>query len=178
MKNVVPAIALLITAPAFADIDCDVLFQEHIESDMELSYEEFDQTMNTGFRVLGAAGCHEQAADLILAYIAHNDAEQSSLRWHVAQLRASHGDYEQAIEYANSVLLEEEDFAVRALRWNDYVLATIAFLEKDKEALVHHRNQVEKGVGEHAGNELNLRLLDSLIRHFDQSYEYALMNIE
>lgn len=178
MKNVVPAIALLITAPAFADIDCDVLFQEHIESDMGLSYEEFDQTMNMGFRVLGAAGCHEQAADLILAYIAHNDAEQNSLRWHVAQLRASHGDYEQAIEYANSVLLEEEDFAVRALRWNDYVLATIAFLGKDKEALVHHRNQVEKGVGEGAGNELNLRLLDSLIRHFDQSYEYALMNIE
>lgn len=178
MKSIIPALALLITAPAFAELDCDVLFQEHMESDMELSYEAFDQTMDMGFRVLGAAGCHEQAADLIQAYIAHNEAEQRSLRWHVAQLRATHGDYEQAVEYANSVLLEAEDFAARALRWNDYVLATIAFLEKDREALAHHRNQVERGVGEHAGNELNLRLLDSLVRHFDQSYEYALMNIE
>lgn len=169
MKYVLALIALaLINSPLFAETpDCAALYEEHKNSDLTLSYKKFDQTMGSGFRVLAGAGCQKEAADLIEEYIDVNDAKQSSLRWHIAQLRAGHGDYAAAIEYAHTVLLEEEDFSERPLRWNDYVLASIAFWEKDKEALVTHRDRVEEGLEEHPGNELNLRLLDALIKHFD-----------
>ncbi len=121
--------------------------------------------------------CDKQVADLIEKYIEVNNAKQSSLRWHVAQLRAHDNDYIAAIKWSKSVLRENEDYHENALRWNDYVLATIAFLEKDKEPLIVHRNNVEKAKEEHFGNSLNLKYLDSLIKYFDESYKYASNNI-
>lgn len=174
MKYMIVALMMVPFSLVRADVDCQSLFEKHLESDMRLSYEEFDQTMGSGFRALGAKGCHKEAADLIEAYIQENSAQQSSLRWHIAQLRAMHGANEAAVEYAESSLLEQEDFSKRALRWNDYVLATVAFLEGDRERLVHHRDKVAEGVGEHPGNELNLKLLDALIENFGADYATAL----
>ena len=65
-----------------------------------------------------------------------------------------------------------------ALRWNDYVLATIAFLERDRAALQRHRDRVAEGREAHFGNALNLRLLDALLRHFERDYRYATSHIE
>ena len=154
--------------------DCQILFQKHIQSDMNLSYEEFDQTMDGGFRVLASEGCHKEAADLIEEYIRVNSPEQRSLRWHVAQLRAMQGANTEAVRYAGMSLSDEEDFSENALRWNDYVLATIAFLEGDRENLVQYRDSVAAGVGQHPGNEMNLRLLDALVENFDSDYATAL----
>lgn len=145
---------------------------------MELSYEAFDQTMDSGFRMLAGQGCNKEAADLILAYIEHNGAEQRSLRWHVAQLRAMHGADREAVQYARSTLLEHEDFSERALRWNDYVLAMVAFLEKDMARLRLHRDNVQRGVAEHPGNGMNLRILDALIEHFDADYATAMKRLK
>jgi hypothetical protein len=166
-------------APVFsaAEPDCEALYRAHLESDLGLAYEEFDQTPGRGFRVLAMNGCSTAAADLIEAYIAINEASQRSLRWHVAQLRATAGDYPRAIASARQALSDAEDFTIRPLRWNDYVLATIAFLERDREALVRHRDRVAEGK-EHPGNAMNLRLLDALVRHFDESYAYATSHIE
>jgi len=158
--------------------NCDDFLEKHLESDMGLSYEEFDQTMDSGFRVLASQGCHSEAADLIERYIKVNSAEESSLRWHVAQLRAMIGDKGEAVRYARTTILEDEDFSERALRWNDYVLATIAFLEGNQEKLKNHRDKVAEGVGEHPGNELNLRLLDALIDHDGSDYSTALKSLQ
>lgn len=166
-----------LTGEALAN-SCEQLYLQHAQSDLRLSYEQFDQTPRQGFRVLAEAGCEKQAADLIEAYISTNNATQSSLRWHIAQLRASHGDYDSAIEYANQTLLKKENFAERPLRWNDYVLATIGFLERNKDKLIYHRDRVAAASDEHPGNALNLKLLDSLIRHFDYNYKYATSHIE
>lgn len=170
-------LAALAAGAASAEVDCQQLYREHLESDLTLSYEAFDQTMGSGFRELSAQGCEREAADLIEAYIEATGAEQNSLRWHIAQLRASHGDYEQAVRYARSSLIENEDLSARPLRWNDYVLATIAFLEEDREALQRHRDRVAEGVDEHRGNAMNLRLLDALIEHFEASYAEALRSL-
>jgi len=164
---------LLYTFSSFA-IDCEKAYQKHLQSDLTLSYQEFDQTMDSGFRPLAKLGCKKQAADLIEQYILHNNADQNSLKWHVAQLRAFTGNYISAIKNANLVLSEKEDFSKKALRWNDYVLATIAFLEKDKAKLIEHRNNVAAAKNEHYGNEMNMKLLDALIEHFDESYQYAM----
>lgn len=168
---------MAVQAPARAEVDCEKLYQQHLETDLSLSYKEFDQTMGSGFRVLGQAGCDRRAADLIEAYIDATGAEQSSLRWHIAQLRASHGDNAEAVKYARASLRDNEDLSEHPLRWNDYVLATIAFLEKDREALSTHRDRVAEGVDEHRGNAMNLRLLDAMIEHFDASYSEAMQSL-
>jgi hypothetical protein len=166
-------IATALAAQPVAPADCAALFAQRFPADLALSYEAFDQTQDSGFRVLAARRCDREAADLIVEYIVANKAEQRSLRWHVAQLRATHGDAPRAIAYARSVLVDKEDFAASPLRWNDYVLATIAFLERDRAALVRHRDKVAEGAAAHAGNALNLKLLDKLVARFGSSYAQA-----
>lgn len=172
---------LVVTATAHAAdtaVDCKALYQQHLKTDLQLPYAQFDQTEEQGFRPLAALQCDKEAADLIEAYIAKNNAKQSSLRWHIAQMRAMSGDYPNAIRYANSVLNAQEDFSKNPLRWNDYVKATIAFLERDRKALQYHRDQVAAAKAEHFGNELNAKLLDALLKHFDQDYRYATSHID
>lgn len=178
MKYVLFMIVLLSTAFVRAEENCQTLLEKHLESDMGLSYEEFDQTMDSGFRVLSAQGCHGESAELIERYMEVNSAEQSSLRWHIAQARAMAGENSEAVRYARTTLLEKEDFSERPLRWNDYVLATIAFLEGDRDKLMVHRNKIAEGVGEHPGNELNLRLVDALIDHSGIDYSTALKSLQ
>ncbi len=165
-------VLLLISQFSLA-VDCEQRYQKHLETDLDLSYKDFDQTMNSGMRVLGNAGCHKETADLMEAYIKTNQATENSLRWHVAQQRAMANDYPNAIVSAKKVLLEKEDFSKRALRWNDYVLASIAFWERNKAVLIVHRNIVAKARNEHFENQLNLKLLDVLIENFDKSYQQA-----
>lgn len=160
-----------------AQVDCAALLRAHLETDLALPYEAFDQTEGQGFRVLAARACHREAADLIERYIAANGAAERSLRWHAAQLRASSGETAAAIRHARSVLAESEDFANNPLRWNDYVLATIAFLERDREALLRHRAAVAAGKDAHFGNALNLKLLDSLVKHYERDYAWATSHI-
>jgi len=154
-------------------VDCQKEYQKHLETDLNLSYKEFDQTQNSGMRKLGNLGCHKETADLIERYIQINNSKENSLWWHVAQQRAMANDYFQAILNAKKVLLDDEDFSKQPLRWNDYVLATIAFWEGDKEKLIFHRNEVSKAKDEYIGNKINLKLLDALIENFGKSYNYA-----
>lgn len=160
-----------------ASEDCASLYRDHLLSDMQLSYQEFDQSDGKGFRALAEKGCDREAANLIKEYLRINQSSQSSLRWHIAQLKATAGESAEAIEFAKGVLAESEDFAKNPFRWNDYVLATIAFLEHNKQALLYHRNKVAQSKTEYFGNELNLRLLDSLIKYFDRDYKYATSHI-
>ena len=188
MRMLVPALAGLLfangaasapgpPAAAPAQVDCTALLRAHLETDLVLSYEAFDQTEGQGFRVLAAHGCHREAADLIERYVAATGASERSLRWHAAQLRASSGETAAAIRHARSVLSESEDFAKQPLRWNAYVLATIAFLERDREALLRHRAAVAAAKDAHFGNALNLKLLDSLVKHYERDYAWATSHI-
>lgn len=174
---VVLLLMAFLTALPAAAADCPALLAQHRATDFKLSYQEFDQTMNSGFRVLAAAGCDKQAADLIEEYIRVTGATQNSLRWHAAQLRATQGDYAEAIKFARTCLNEKEDFSAHPLRWNDYVLATIAFLQHDRPTLQQYRDRIAQGK-DYKGNAINLRLVDSLLRNFDQDYKYATSHIE
>ncbi|MCV2351693.1 hypothetical protein [Paucibacter sp. Y2R2-4] len=171
--------SLLLLSGGVQALDCERLYQERLKTDLSLDYRAFDQTEGQGFRALvREPGCEKQAADLIEAYIAANGAKQSSLRWHIAQLRATQGDTVAAVRYSKTVLSDKDDRKPGSLRWNDYVRATIAFLEKDRVALQSHRDAVAAGKDEHFGNALNLKLLDSLLRHFDRDYAFASLQIE
>ena len=168
---------LLILSLSVKAQNCQQLFQQHLKTDMTLPYKEFDQTMGKGFRAMVNNQCDKEVADLIEKYIEVNHAKQSSLRWHIAQSRAHAGDYKAAIKWSKTVLKDKEDFNQQPLRWNDYVLATIAFLQHDKKSLIEHRDNVAKSKDKYFGNALNLKYLDSLIKYFDKSYKYASNNI-
>ncbi|MBV1775505.1 hypothetical protein KSF73_07220 [Burkholderiaceae bacterium DAT-1] len=164
--------------PAWAETDCKAAYEAHLKTDLVLDYQAFDQTQHQGFRALGDLACHAEAADLIEAYIAHTQAKQSSLKWHIAQLRAHSGDYAAALRYAEQSIDPEESLEKDRLRWNDYVLATMAFLKHDKASLLAHRAKVEADIERHRGNGMNLRLLDAFVKYFDSSYAEAMQHIE
>ena len=143
MKHYYCAIAISLFLPfAHAASPCARLYEEHLLTDLQLSYEDFDQNEHKGFRVLAKAGCNREAADLLERYVAHTKSSESSLIWHIAQMRAEQGAYPEAIRNARKVLKKTEDFEKQPLRWNDYVLAVIAFLERDKARLVVHREKI------------------------------------
>lgn len=156
------------TAPA----DCAALYRAHLETDLKLPYEKFDQELGGGFRQLDAQRCFKEAGDLLEAWMRANGKDDESVRWHVAQQRAQQGDYAEAIRYAKGTLDTREDLAKDPLRWNDYVLATIAFLQHDRAALVAHRDRIAEGAS-YEGNAINLRLVDALVANFDAGYADA-----
>ncbi|MBL4772489.1 MAG: hypothetical protein JKX98_02435 [Alcanivoracaceae bacterium] len=48
--------------------NCQELYQQHLKTDLKLSYKAFDQTMGKGFRSLinnNGNMCHKEVADLI-----------------------------------------------------------------------------------------------------------------
>jgi hypothetical protein len=75
---------------------------------------------------------------------------------------ARRGDDEAAIAAARKALAPSEDFSVFRLRWNDYVMANVAFWQGDLDALIHHRDQVAAG-NDFSANEGNVGSLNSLI---------------
>lgn len=175
--KIIIAILMTLSPQLSLATDCPMALQQHLTTDLDMSYKDFDQTNNSGMRVLGNAGCHKETADLIEAYIEKNKAKQNSLRWHIAQQRAMAGENELAIISAKKSLLEKENFSIQPLRWNEYVLATIAFLEGNKQALLIHRNKVAEGKDVYFGNRINLRILDGLIKNFGKSYSFATSNL-
>jgi len=68
---------LIISNVSFAD--CKVELEERLKDDLSLTYQQFDQTYDAGFRLLEKSGCHAEAAILIKRYISHNNSNESSL---------------------------------------------------------------------------------------------------
>lgn len=56
--------------------------------------------------------------------------------------------------------------------WNEFLEANIAFFERDLDTLKRQREQLARG-SDYSPNRKNLRVVDSLIAHFNQSYEDA-----
>ncbi|QNA89678.1 hypothetical protein G4G28_16540 [Massilia sp. Dwa41.01b] len=59
------------------------------------------------------------------------------------------------------------------MRWNAFVLATIAFLEKDRPSFDRHAQQVRDARDTYFGNALNAKLLDKLALNFEKNYKDA-----
>jgi hypothetical protein len=148
---------------------------------MSLDQHSFDQDMNGGWRAVAKKdGCLVAAADLIRDYReTHSSGFTSILFWHEGQLRAEAGDYPGAI-----VLFQRSRLpADTSPGWNEYVDATIAFLNKDRPSFDRAREALAtlpKPSGwalDSAGREmpwpLNLEVVDGLGRCFTMSYKEA-----
>jgi hypothetical protein len=153
--------------------DCNSLLMERLNNDLTLTYEKFDQTPGNGWRALEEGKCYREAALLIDKYILSNNANQTSLKWHLLQMYAFSGESNKALEIISAVLLPDEQQSNSPFLWNDYVLATAGFLEKDLAKLKFHRDNVAKYGRGFKPNEINLATLDRLIENFDQTYQIA-----
>jgi hypothetical protein len=162
----------MVSALNGANSDCAASYQTHLRTDMDLSPDAFDQTEGQGFRALARTGCYREAGDLIEAWMRRRDGVPSNVHWHLAQMRAHHDDRPAAIAAARRSLRPDEAPSA-AFKWNDYALATIAFLERDRAAFDRHRNALAAAASLHTGNTLNLKLIDLLGRHFELDYLQA-----
>jgi len=86
----------------------------------------FDQA-HEGWRALAERGCDAAAADLIAAYRAGHLNDPPILGWHEGQMRANAGDY------AAARPLFVAAHHAGQFGWNDYVDATIAFIDRDRD---------------------------------------------
>jgi hypothetical protein len=94
----------------------------------------FDQDLSGGWRAIAnIPGCELAVADLLAAYRAKHSNAGSLLAWHEGQMRASAGQYEQAIPLLEAARKPVEQDPVG---WNYYVDATLAFLRQDNPALL------------------------------------------
>lgn len=166
----IPVLLISLALSAAVKADCTSLFAAHQSADMALPYEAFDQSEGKGFRALAEAGCPAQAERLILLYLGANGGNRNdgTLWWHAAQMAASAGNYEQASQHAKKSLGESDK---GPLMWNDYVLASIAFFDRDKTRLQHHRDLIAAHGRDVWGNRLNLNLLDAMLEYFDLDYD-------
>jgi len=147
----------------------------HRAAEIALSYEKFDQTPDSGWRVLAAKKQYREAAQLIGEYLSANSElprdQQAILHFHAAQVLAFAGETESALKHLESASLHPEP-AGSPVRWNDYVAATKAFLGGDRPALLAARERIASGPA--ADGEIpNLAIVDSLIARFGEPYEKA-----
>ncbi len=59
--------------------------------------------------------------------------------------------------------------SISALMWDDYVLASIAFFERDRVSLQRHRDAIAANGRSRIGNRMNQNLLDTMPSNFERS---------
>ena len=107
---------------------------------LALPLHEFDQTP-AGWRSLDAEGCEAVGADAIARYREANrqalaGEDLGTLVWHEGQLRAAAGQPDAAI----ALMLESRREESEAIQ--PYVDATVAFLRRDRQALLAARERL------------------------------------
>jgi hypothetical protein len=172
----------------------ECLAQQERERLLALDENAFDQDLSGsggGWRVVAAkTGCEMVAAELIRDYRERHTSSGTTLYWHEGQMRASVNDYTTAIAlFEQSRKPREQDLA----GWNEYVDASVAFLKRDKPALIQARNalsavkspagvDLKDGVFEIPNNSgqpfsmrwpANIDVVDGLIKCFERSYRDA-----
>jgi hypothetical protein len=153
--------------------DCDDQLQQHLASDLSLSFEQFDQDDTRGWRALSAAGCDAQAVRLVDDYSARQSHPHPVIAWHRAQLLAKAGRTAEAIQATRQTHRPAGSDAATGFDWNDYADATIAFLQDDRQALQSARDRLAAASSGAAINATNLRAVDRLLRCFGQPYKVA-----
>ena len=148
---------------------------------LALDQRAFDQDLDGGWRAIARSEpCIEVAADLIRDYRQTHSLESEILYWHEGQLRAQAGANEEAIELFERTHRPREDPS----GWNQYVDATIAFLQDDRVALLNARGALSRlprppglPTRNRSGNPIswppNLNVVDMLVACFGRPYKEA-----
>ena len=140
------------------------------EKILSLSFNEFDQTEGSGFRLLLEQKKHVAAAELIEDYISRHlpnltERELVSLHFHTGQLYGIACDAGKAVPHLKKAKYQREPSPDgHPLYWNAYVDATSAFISGDRRGVIAARERMgEMNEGFH-------RLVDSFITNFEEPY--------
>ena len=143
---------------------------------LALPFLKFDQDEAGGWRELADQGCKLEAALLIDAYLADappelSEMEKGNLYFHAGQLFAMSGQNRLAVSHMLHSLNPQEPID-GDLAWNDYVLASVAFLSRNRQQLQNERNQLA-AAKQTRGNKINLGVVEGLANCFDKPYDVA-----
>src|SRR5271165_6176389 len=137
--------------------------------ELALTYQELDQSPGGGWRKIADQGKYLEAGRLVDRYEMEKKGleewQRVNLRFHAGQLYAFADKKDHALARFNKALSPKE-LADSPIRWNAYVQATIAFLERDLKKLTNLREEIAKGP-KLEGVVPNLDVVDRLITHFD-----------
>lgn len=143
--------------------------------ELRLNYTDFDQLPGSGWRKLAETGRYRQAARLIDRYLQQmkglQEWQRVNLYFHSGQLYAMAKDKDLALARFKTALFDQEPPAA-PVKWNAYVGATVAFLERDRTKLAEFRDEIAKGP-KHQGVVPNLNVVNRLIACFDEPYSIA-----
>lgn len=160
-------------SPAFSTT-CYISSAE-TEKLLSMSYDEFDQADN-GWRQYAKLGCYHEIGILIDKYLELKnsklaDWQITGITWHAGQMYAFNNEYEIAkIRFEHAINPHEPNDT--PILWNDYVYATVAFLNDDLAKLKLYRNKIANGPTSN-GKKTNLDVVDNLIQYFGQPYSVA-----
>jgi hypothetical protein len=152
--------------------ECKISAQQ-LDLLVEQEFWTFDQTI-FGHRYLfrPAALCKTTSAHLIDSYLL---TQQSGLLPYQSRILYFHAgqDYAMANTYGVAIArfqnsFNKEEPADPELHWNAYVLATLAFLNKDNAALAEARAKFpDPSTG---GDAINVKVVDRFLKCFESSY--------
>jgi hypothetical protein len=147
------------------------------QTQLELDWHAFDQG-SAGFRtfVSGERYCPLIAGKLIEDYLDVHPELSVKQRYvsefHAGQQFAGLNDIPRALEHFYRGFNPHEDPAGDG-KWNAYVRATIAFLEKDRDTLEASLKILERHQ-DNRMNAINVRLVRGFIAAFDKPYNEAI----
>jgi hypothetical protein len=140
------------------------------EEILKLDYWAFDQGPE-GWRSISEF-TDASNADCLVAGILCEEycAKQTDLSAENRSMLAFHAGQNFAFgeAYVNATLNFEQSFRENQDDWNAYVMATIAFIKKDKSALLKERAKLAAIDGQQ-----NLNVVDRLIERFNETYKAA-----
>ena len=114
---------------------------------LSLPWQQFDQTLESGWRVYSARGEYQAAADLIETYLkGHSELtvrQRAVSHFHAGQMRVRAGRIQPGLSHMKQALAPEETQGLSD-DWNIMVSAHIAFLTADRAPLVALNEQVAK----------------------------------
>lgn len=145
---------------------CASIYDEMGQKIVDMTLKQFDQTPNSGWRILEAKECYKEAAALIGHFRTMKKLNLSQLYFHAGQMLALAGDSDAAVREMASSVVPPESLRNNFL-WNDYVYAVIAFLNRDEKELLARRDRLEMYP---EPNAANIQLVDKLIKNFGASY--------
>jgi hypothetical protein len=139
---------------------------------LSLPYSEFDQAYGDGWRSFFEAGDAATAATLLEQYLElHKEltfGQRKFLHLHAGQLWALEGKNTRAVKHLEKAMSHQQS-RERWPDWDDFIAATMAFLMRDRPALLAARERLA------GANAPRVKLADRFIQKFGQSSERRIM---
>ena len=156
------------TAPVLSvATSCEATYNARLRLVSKLSAEEFEAENGQGWRPLAKAGCFKEAAGLLEAF-SRVRGHHYSRSFHQARQWLSIDQPQKARPHLLASLRPELSANDR-FKWNNYVLAHVAYVDQDFEKFSEEMSALEQD-REFYPNKINLKILAKIKTDFTQRF--------